>query len=145
MAISTNHVLITTFIPFEQVLKFNRDCEGVFLYTSHFKGMILLWVNREIHELFKYKHYLGNILTICRVSMVVGRGKGCLCQCNCNLRSGVPIFFLPREGTAKKYRDGWSQVSAWYMFPLSNLHLVKFQPSRADKCKICLNDSAITE
>ena len=43
--------------------------------------MILLWVNKEINELSKYKHFLGNILTICRVSMVVGRGRGCLCQC----------------------------------------------------------------
>ena len=54
----------------------------VFSFTSHiFKGMTLLRVNKEINELFKYKHYLGNILTICRVSVVAGRGQGHFCQC----------------------------------------------------------------
>ena len=38
--------------------------------------MILLWVHKEINELFKYKHFLGNILTICRVSMVCSQRGG---------------------------------------------------------------------
>ena len=67
----------------------------------------MLRVNEEFNELFKYQHYLGNILAISRVSMVVGKEKGCLFQCMCMIH-----------------------------VPLSNQHLVKFQPSHADKKNI---------
>ena len=117
----------------EQALKFNRDCEGVFFYTSYFKGMILLWVNKEINELFKYKHYPGNILTICRVSMVVGRGKGCLCQ-STPYQTCTSVKFQPSQAEKK-----FINLLKWFRYPR-----ITDSPSKQDYYEIsCENEERL--
>ena len=52
----TNHVLITTFIAFEQVLKFNKETVNVFSYTPHILNTERSY-KRQGHATLK--HFVG--------------------------------------------------------------------------------------